>query len=111
MSEHPKELFEDEKWDRLIDLSLRRTVYGLLGGSLVALTLLREWCCQQHASCSIRAAAAALPPAACKCLTARKSCLLQHPTIQTDGMQMQFHQPPTGPAVLVAAASHQPQLS
>jgi hypothetical protein len=52
MSEHPKELFEDEKWDRLIDLSLRRTVYGLLGGSLVALTLFREWCCLQQATCS-----------------------------------------------------------
>ncbi|KAF6252212.1 hypothetical protein COO60DRAFT_1554375, partial [Scenedesmus sp. NREL 46B-D3] len=41
MSEHPKELFADEKWDRLIDLSLRRTVYGVLGGSLVALALFR----------------------------------------------------------------------
>jgi hypothetical protein len=52
MSEHPKELFADEKWDRLIDLSLRRTVYGVLGGSLVALALFREWCCRQHARCS-----------------------------------------------------------
>jgi hypothetical protein len=70
MSEHPKELFEDEKWDRLIDLSLRRTVYGLLGGSLVALTLFREWCCLQqrppaagHPLSSCTAAAAALAAA------------------------------------------------
>lgn len=39
---HPKELYLDEKWDRLIDLTLRRGVYGLLAGSVVALAIFRE---------------------------------------------------------------------
>ena len=37
----PAEIQFDEKWDRLIDTSLRRVVYGTLAGSLVALSLLR----------------------------------------------------------------------
>lgn len=37
----PAEIEFDEKWDRLIDLSLRRVVYGTLAGGLAALTLLR----------------------------------------------------------------------
>lgn len=41
MSDHPKELFVDEKWDKFIDLSLRRTVYGTLAGGLLALTVFR----------------------------------------------------------------------
>lgn len=39
---HQKELYLDEKWDKLIDLTLRRGVYGLLAGSVVALVLFRE---------------------------------------------------------------------
>lgn len=67
MSEHPKELFADEKWDRLIDLSLRRTVYGLLGGSLVALALFREWCQQAAGQGWPAAAAVAAEAAADEC--------------------------------------------
>lgn len=37
----PSELQLDEKWDKFIDLSLRRVVYGTLAGSLAALTILR----------------------------------------------------------------------
>jgi hypothetical protein len=37
----PAELEFDEKWDRLIDTSLRRVVYGTLAGGIVALSLLR----------------------------------------------------------------------
>ncbi|KAI8463118.1 MAG: hypothetical protein J3K34DRAFT_445137 [Monoraphidium minutum] len=37
----PPEIAFDEKWDRLIDTSLRRVVYGTLAGGLAALALLR----------------------------------------------------------------------
>lgn len=37
----PAEIAFDEKWDRLIDTSLRRLVYGTLAGGVVALSLLR----------------------------------------------------------------------
>jgi hypothetical protein len=37
----PPEIAFDEKWDRLIDTSLRRVVYGTLAGGAVALLLLR----------------------------------------------------------------------
>ncbi|GBF90855.1 hypothetical protein Rsub_03709 [Raphidocelis subcapitata] len=40
----PPELEFDEKWDRLIDLSLRRVVYGTLAGGVAALVLLRGPC-------------------------------------------------------------------
>ena len=39
-SKLPKELHIDEKWDRLIDVSLRRVVYGSLAGGVFALALL-----------------------------------------------------------------------
>jgi hypothetical protein len=37
----PAELYIDEKWDRFLDLTLRRTVYGALLGGAAALALLR----------------------------------------------------------------------
>jgi hypothetical protein len=37
----PKELYIDEKWDRFIDLTLRRVTYGTLAGGLFGLVLLR----------------------------------------------------------------------
>jgi hypothetical protein len=40
----PPELAFDEKWDRLVDVSLRRVVYGTLAGGLAALVLLRGPC-------------------------------------------------------------------
>lgn len=39
--EHPKEVYLDEKWDHLLDLGLRRLVYGSLAGGLAALVLMR----------------------------------------------------------------------
>ena len=38
----PKELYLDEQWDRFIDLTIRRTVYGTLAGGAAALLLARE---------------------------------------------------------------------
>ncbi len=40
--QRPKELYIDEKWDKCIDLMVRRTVYGTLAGGAAALLLLRE---------------------------------------------------------------------
>lgn len=40
--EHPKELYIDEKWDRFVDVSLRRIVYGTLIGGAAALVLFRK---------------------------------------------------------------------
>lgn len=40
----PKDLFVDDKWDKFIDLSLRRTVYGTLAGALVAAMIFRGPC-------------------------------------------------------------------
>jgi hypothetical protein len=37
----PPEIAFDEKWDRLIDTSLRRIVYGTLAGGAASLALLR----------------------------------------------------------------------
>ena len=37
--DRPKELYIDEKWDRAIDVSLRRVVYGTLAGGTLALLL------------------------------------------------------------------------
>ena len=37
----PKELYIDEQWDRFIDLTVRRTVYGTLAGGVAALLLAR----------------------------------------------------------------------
>lgn len=37
----PKELYIDEKWDRFIDLTVRRFTYGTLAGGLAGLLLLR----------------------------------------------------------------------
>lgn len=37
----PRELYIDAKWDKFIDLSLRRVVYGSLVGGAVAVLLLR----------------------------------------------------------------------
>jgi hypothetical protein len=37
----PPEIQFDEKWDRLVDVTLRRVVYGTLIGGAAALTLLR----------------------------------------------------------------------
>ncbi|KAL4445442.1 hypothetical protein ABPG77_011267 [Micractinium sp. CCAP 211/92] len=33
--------FSDDKWDRALDLLVRRTCYGALGGAAVALLILR----------------------------------------------------------------------
>ncbi len=38
-SERPPEFYINEKWDKCIDLTLRRVVYGTLGGGAVALIL------------------------------------------------------------------------
>lgn len=40
-SKPPAEIAFEEKWDRLVDVSLRRVVYGTLAGSLAALVLFR----------------------------------------------------------------------
>ena len=40
--ERPKQFAIDEKWDKVIDLSLRRVVYGTLAGGLAGLVLFRE---------------------------------------------------------------------
>ena len=40
--ERPKQFTIDEKWDKIIDLSLRRVVYGTLAGGLAGLVLFRE---------------------------------------------------------------------
>lgn len=40
----PKEVYIDQKWDKLIDLSLRRVVYGTLFGSAAALLIFSEYC-------------------------------------------------------------------
>jgi len=40
-SERPEALTLDEKWDRTIDLLLRRSVYGGLAGATAALLLFR----------------------------------------------------------------------
>ena len=40
--EKPKQFTIDEKWDKIIDLSLRRVVYGTLAGGLAGLVLFRE---------------------------------------------------------------------
>lgn len=37
--DRPKELYIDEKWDKCIDISLRRVVYGTLTGGVLALLL------------------------------------------------------------------------
>ena len=37
----PKELHIDAKWDRFIDLTVRRTVYGTLAGGVAAVLLAR----------------------------------------------------------------------
>ena len=37
----PKELFIDEKWDKFIDITIRRVTYGTLAGGLVGLILMR----------------------------------------------------------------------
>jgi hypothetical protein len=47
----PSELQLDEKWDKFIDLSLRRVVYGTLAGSLAALTILSKWLHGQQQPC------------------------------------------------------------
>eukprot|EP00877_Chromochloris_zofingiensis_P000834 jgi/Chrzof1/10751/Cz05g10310.t1 len=39
----PKELYIDAKWDNLIDLTLRRGVYGTLAGGLAGLLLFSEY--------------------------------------------------------------------
>lgn len=41
-SVRPKELYIDEAWDRFIDLSVRRTVYGALAGGVAALLFTRK---------------------------------------------------------------------
>mmetsp|Transcript_9993 Transcript_9993/g.35502 ORF Transcript_9993/g.35502 Transcript_9993/m.35502 type:complete len:88 (+) Transcript_9993:53-316(+) len=41
-SERPDALTLDEKWDRTIDLLLRRSVYGGLAGATAALLLFRK---------------------------------------------------------------------
>ncbi|KAK9909271.1 hypothetical protein WJX75_009880 [Coccomyxa subellipsoidea] len=40
-SERPPEFYINKKWDKCIDLALRRVVYGTLGGGAVALILFR----------------------------------------------------------------------
>lgn len=40
--ERPKQFAIDEKWDHVIDLSLRRTVYGTVAGGLTGLLLFSE---------------------------------------------------------------------
>ena len=56
--QRPKELYIDEKWDKCIDLMVRRTVYGTLAGGAAALLLLREWlhhgCCNLNLLCCTR---------------------------------------------------------
>ena len=42
MSPPPKELYIDAKWDKLIDATLRRVVYGGLAGALAGLLVARE---------------------------------------------------------------------
>ncbi len=37
----PKELYIDEKWDRLIDATLKRVVYGALMGGTLGLMISR----------------------------------------------------------------------
>ena len=37
--ERPAELYVDAKWDRFIDITLRRCAYGAAGGAAAALTL------------------------------------------------------------------------
>jgi len=37
----PKDLQIDEKWDKFIDLTLRRVVYGTLAGTLAAAAVFR----------------------------------------------------------------------
>ena len=38
------ELSVDQAWDRLLDTTLRRAVYGGVAGGAAALVLLREFC-------------------------------------------------------------------
>ena len=38
----PAELQIDERWDRAIDLTVRRVVYGALAGGVAAVLLARE---------------------------------------------------------------------
>ena len=56
--QRPKELYIDEKWDKCIDLMVRRTVYGTLAGGAAALILLRELvaslCCDLSLLCCSR---------------------------------------------------------
>ncbi|BDA41687.1 probable MICOS complex subunit mic10 [Coccomyxa sp. Obi] len=40
-SERPPEFYINEKWDKCIDIALRRVVYGSLGGGVAALILFR----------------------------------------------------------------------
>lgn len=40
---HPKELYIDDKWDKFIDISLRRVVYGSILGGAAALVLLSKY--------------------------------------------------------------------
>jgi hypothetical protein len=37
----PKDLYIDEKWDRLIDTTLKRVVYGAMMGGTIGLLLSR----------------------------------------------------------------------
>ena len=39
MAERPAELQLDAKWDRALDLTLRRSIYGMLAGGVGALLL------------------------------------------------------------------------
>lgn len=42
MSSKPPELELDARWDRLLDLSLRRLAYGVTLGGVTGLVLFRE---------------------------------------------------------------------
>lgn len=44
MAEKPKELQLDERWERAIDLSVRRSVYGAASGGAAAFLLLKGTC-------------------------------------------------------------------
>jgi hypothetical protein len=55
----PSELQLDEKWDKFIDLSLRRVVYGTLAGSLAALTILSKGLHAHQQPCLLSSANAA----------------------------------------------------
>lgn len=53
--------FSDDKWDRALDLLVRRTCYGALGGAAVAFLILRELGARCCTTCNSSRLCALLP--------------------------------------------------